>query len=146
MFLKKSHWLFSLDDKRSRILVVSSCSILLAGMIFSAHAQADPLSTGAPAYPPSPVIPTFLDILLLVGILVCFLISLRVKSFLKDGELASGWRLFSLSFVLLFVAQFLSLSAEVGFLHISVSVISSLRLLFILSLGGGVYLMKKVLS
>jgi hypothetical protein len=82
----------------------------------------------------------------LAGTVTCFLISVRVKSFLRDGELASGWTLLSVSFVLFFVAQLLSLFLNVGFLNVSPSIISSLRVLFILLLASGVYFMKKVLS
>lgn len=92
------------------------------------------------------MLPTFLDILLLVGTFSCFLISVKVKSFLRDGELAAGWTLLSLSFVLLFVAQLLSLFLIIGLLSIAPNIISSLRVLFILLLGSGIYFMKRVLS
>ena len=93
----------------------------------------------------SPV-PALLDVLLLAGAFACFVISVRVKSFLRDGELASGWTLFSLSFVLLFVSQVLSLSLSAGFWHVPPSIVSSLRVLFILLLASGIHFMKKVLS
>jgi hypothetical protein len=92
------------------------------------------------------VVGGLLDVLLLAGIVTCFLISLKVKSFLRDGELASGWNLFSFSFVLLFVAQLLSLLIGIRLLDISASIISTLRLLFVISLAWGIYFMKKVLS
>jgi hypothetical protein len=92
------------------------------------------------------MLPTFLDVLLLAGTFSCFLISVKVKSFLKDGELAAGWTLLSVSFVLLFVAQLLSLFLVIGLFSIAPNIISSLRVLFILLLGSGIYFMKKVLS
>jgi hypothetical protein len=89
---------------------------------------------------------TLLDILLLMGILTCFFISVKVKSFLRDGELASGWTLFSLSFVLLFIAQLLSLSQNISLLNIPLSLVSVIRLLSIFTLASGIYFMKRVLS
>ncbi len=92
------------------------------------------------------ILSALLDLLLLAGVVACFVISIRVKSFLRDGELASGWKLFSISFVLLFAAQLLSLFSSVELLNISSSVVSSLRLLFVISLASGIHFMKKVLS
>ena len=94
----------------------------------------------------TPTLARFMDVLLLMGILTCFFISVKVKSFLRDGELASGWTLFSLSFVLLFSAQLLSLLITFNLLNISVSIISVIRLLSIFTLASGIYFMKKVLS
>jgi hypothetical protein len=94
----------------------------------------------------TPALARFMDVLLLLGILTCFFISVKVKSFLRDGELATGWVLFLLSFVLLFAAQLLSLSITFNLLNISVSIISILRLLSIFTLASGIYSMKKVLS
>lgn len=116
------------------------------GGISFAHTEVGNFEMDVSGSKSSVVLATFLDILLLVGILTCFFISVRVKSFLRDGELASGWTLFSLSFVLLFVAQLLSLSVNVSLLDISNSIISSIRLLSILFLASGIYFMKKVLS
>jgi hypothetical protein len=94
----------------------------------------------------SAAIPAAFDVLLLAGIFACFLISVRVKSFLRDGELSSGWTLFSLSFVLLFAAQLLNLLLTLDLVSIYPAVIASLRVLFIVSLASGIHMMKKVLS
>jgi hypothetical protein len=94
----------------------------------------------------SPTVPAAFDVLLLAGIFACFLISVRVKSFLRDGELSSGWTLFSLSFVLLFAAQLLNLLLTLDLVTIYPSVIASLRVLFIVVLASGIHMMKKVLS
>lgn len=95
---------------------------------------------------PSGFLPTVLDALLLLGILFCFFSSLKVKSFLREGELAYGWILFSFSFAILSIAQLLSLSVSSGLLDMPLNIISLTRLLSILSLAFGIYLMKKVLS
>ncbi|MCJ7576911.1 MAG: hypothetical protein MUO91_00495, partial [candidate division Zixibacteria bacterium] len=87
-----------------------------------------------------------LDVLLLLGVLFCFFSSLKVKSFLKDGELAYGWILFSFSFVILSIAQLFSLSVSSGLLYVPLTIVSLIRLLSILSLALGIYFIKKVLS
>lgn len=119
--------------------------VVLLGGTPCAHGETDAFraAVGSSA---SSLVPALLDVVLLAGTFACFLISVRVKSFLRDGELASGWTLLSLSFVVFFVAQLLSLFLNVGFLNVSPSIISSLRVLFILLLASGVYFMKKVLS
>jgi hypothetical protein len=119
--------------------------VVLLGGIPCAHGETDALRA-AVGSSGSSLIPALLDVVLLAGTFTCFLISVRVKSFLRDGELASGWTLLSVSFVLFFVAQLLSLFLNVGFLNVSPSIISSLRVVFILLLASGVYFMKKVLS
>ena len=111
----------------------------------ASEALADP-SGRVSAHSASGFLPAALDVLLLLGILFCFFSSLRVKSFLKEGELAYGWVLFSFSFAILFVAQLLSLSASSGVLSIPLTVVPLARLLSILCLGLGIYFMKKILS
>ncbi len=111
-----------------------------------AHDGAEVLRAGIRGSGASLTIPAAFDVLLLAGIFACFLISVRVKSFLRDGELSAGWTLFSLSFVLLFAAQLLNLFLTLDLLSIHPSVIASLRVLFIAFLASGIYMMKKVLS
>ena len=94
----------------------------------------------------STAVPAAFDLLLLAGIFACFLISVRVKSFLRDGELSSGWTLFSVSFVLLFAAQLLNLLLTLDLVSVYPAVIASLRVLFIILLASGIHMMKKVLS
>lgn len=126
--------------------------VIILGLIFftagvcCAQEETEALRATVSGSGSSSPVPALLDVLLLAGAFACFVISVRVKSFLRDGELASGWTLFSLSFVLLFVSQVLSLSLSAGFLQVSPSIISSLRLLFILLLTSGIHFMKKVLS
>jgi hypothetical protein len=91
-------------------------------------------------------LPAVLDVLLLLGVLFCFFSSLKVKSFLKDGELSYGFLLFSFSFATLSVAQLFSLSVCCGLFYIPLTIVSLIRLLSILSLALGIYFIKKVLS
>lgn len=98
------------------------------------------------ARPASGFLPAVLDVLLLLGILFCFFYSLKVKSFLKEGELSYGFLLFSFSFAILSVAQLFSLSVSIGLFYIPLTIVSLIRLLSILSLALGIYFIKKVLS
>jgi len=144
MFIEKIHKSLKKKTSKKLTFVISFWFLFVVAPVSFAYENTDAFRAAVRGS--SSLVSALLDILLLVGTLACFLISVRVKSFLKDGELASGWTLLSLSFVLLFVAQFLSLSLSVGLLNISPNIISSLRLLFILSLASGIYFMKKVLS
>jgi hypothetical protein len=119
---------------------------IFAGQVGYAYDGAETLRAGIRDSRASMTISAAFDILLLAGIFACFLISVRVKSFLRDGELSAGWTLFSLSFILLFAAQLLNLLLTLDLVNIYPSVIGSLRVLFILSLASGIYMMKKVLS
>jgi hypothetical protein len=132
--------------KKPVMFILGLWLTLINGPANHAYGKAEALQAGVRNSGSSMVLPAVFDVLLLMGIFACFIISVRVKSFLRDGELASGWTLFSLSFVLLFAAQLLSLFLGVGLFSIPLSLIASLRILFILFLASGIYFMKKVLS
>jgi hypothetical protein len=137
----------NLTGTRTRLVfLVALCVILPWAQAAWGQANVDSYGAAAGGSDESLLLPTLLDLLLLVGIVACFVISLKVKSFLRDGELSSGWSLFSLSFVLLFAAQVLSFFTDVRLLELSSSIISALRVLFVISLGWGIYFMRKVLS
>ena len=116
-----------------------------AVVFFTQKASADP-SRRVVTHSTSGFLPAVLDVLLLLGIFFCFLSSLKVRSFLKDGELAYGWFLFSFAFAILFIAQLFSLSGSIGLFDIPLTIVSVTRLLSILSLALGVYFIKRVLS
>ncbi|MFQ6032782.1 MAG: hypothetical protein ACE5K2_07665 [Candidatus Zixiibacteriota bacterium] len=120
--------------------------LLLGTAVFSVPEAFAGSSSRIAAHSFSGFLPTLLDVLILFGILFCFFASLKVKSFLKEGELAYGWILFSLSFAILFISQLFSLSVSSGLLDIPFAIVSLTRFLFILSLALGIYFMKKLLS
>jgi hypothetical protein len=101
---------------------------------------------GIVAHSSSGFLPAVLDVLLLLGVLFCFFSSLKVKSFLKEGELSHGFLLFSFSFAILSVAQLFSFFVSSGLLYVPLTIVSLIRLLSILSLALGIYFIKKVLS
>jgi hypothetical protein len=146
MFTQRSDASSKIGIKRKPGSLVFFCLMFFAGRIGYAYDDLETLRAGIRGSGTSTTIPAAFDILLLAGIFTCFLISVRVKSFLRDGELSAGWTLFSLSFVLLFAAQFLNLLLTLDLVSIYPSVIASLRVLFIVSLASGIYMMKKVLS
>jgi len=127
-------------------LLAGFCLILLFTPAAWGQSDVDSYGAAVGGSDDSRFLAALLDLLLLAGILACFVISVKVKSFLRDGELSSGWSLFSLSFVLLFAAQILSFFTDVRLLELSSSIISVLRLLFVISLAWGIYFMKRVLS
>ena len=136
------------NGKAKKILISCFCFSLILWIIlpYFAWSEGERLQTEVGGFSSNPTLAALLDILLLLGIITCFFISVKVKSFLRDGELASGWTLFSLSFVLLFIAQLISLSLNINLLNISLSIVSLIRLLSIFTLASGIYFMKKVLS
>lgn len=142
---KVGQWMKMRAGKRL-VFLISVWVVFLLGQTALAWEEADSFRAAVDGSGGTSLVGALLDILLLAGILTCFLISVKVKSFLRDGELASGWNLFSLSFILLFVAQLLSLFLNVRLLNISGSIVSTLRLLFVVSLAWGIYYMKRVLS
>ncbi len=146
MLIKNHHKRF--NGKAKNILISCFCFSLVLWIIlpYIAWSEGERLQTEVGGFSSNPTLATLLDILLLLGILTCFFISVKVKSFLRDGELASGWTLFSLSFVLLFIAQLISLSLNINLLNISLSIVSLIRLLSVFTLASGIYFMKKVLS
>jgi hypothetical protein len=137
---------FAMKAGRKLIFSVSPWFFLVLTQTSSAQVKANNVNLAASGSTGNSMVPALLDLLLLIGILACLFISVKVKSFLREGEMAWGWNLFAVSFVLLFAAQFLSFSSGIKLLNVPTSIVSSLRLLFVISLASGIYFMKKVLS
>jgi len=76
--------------------LLSVCMVLLLTPGVPGQQDADSYHAAIRGSSDPQLLPALLDFLLLAGILACFVISVKVKSFLRDGELASGWSLFSL--------------------------------------------------
>jgi hypothetical protein len=121
-------------------------NLVLGESIFFAQETFADSSNIIAAHSYSGFVPAVLDVLLLLGAIFCLFFSLKVKSFLKDGELAHGWTFFSFSFAILLIAQLLSLSISCGLLDIPFTIVSLTRLLSILFLALGIYFVKKVMS
>jgi hypothetical protein len=130
--------------KEAKVFLSAGLLLFVAVVFFPQKAFGPP--TKITAHSSSGFLPVVLDVLLLVGVISCFFFSLKVKSFLEEGELSYGWTLFSFSFAILFIAQLLSLSVSCGLFYIPLTIVSFIRLLSILSLALGIYFMKKVLS
>ena len=89
---------------------------------------------------------TLLALLSLLGIVLLVLLSWKISSFLRGGELSSAWLLIFFSFVLLAIVQLLLLGNLVGVFNIAQALIFSAKLLSILSLLAGIFFIKKILS
>ena len=146
MLIEKRNRSSKADRSRKPGLLAWCWITFLAAGTARAHGGSETLQAGIRGSGSSTTIPAAFDFLLLAGIFACFLISVRVRSFLRDGELSSGWTLFSLSFVLLFAAQLLSLLSTLDLVSVHAAVIASLRVLFIVFLASGIHMMKRVLS
>ncbi len=146
MMIKKHHTCISKRVKRIITVNLFTGLVLWVGRLAFALPESENYPAEVGGFSSKPAWATLLDILLLMGIITCFFISVKVKSFLRDGELASGWTLFSLSFVLLFIAQLLSLSLNINLFNIPLNIVSIIRLLSIFTLASGIYFMKRVLS
>lgn len=134
-----------MKKKESKALLSIGLLLFLAVVFLPQEAFSNPPSRIV-AHSSSGFLPAVLDVLLLLGVLFCLFSSLKVKSFLKEGELAYGWILFTFAFAILFIAQILSLSVSSGLFDVPLIIVSLTRLLSILSLALGIYFMKKVLS
>jgi hypothetical protein len=132
--------------RRKRIKVFLSLFFLVLVVVFLSPQDVFAPPGRIVAHPSTGFLPAILDVLLLGGILFCLFSSLKVKSFLRDGELSFGFLLFSFSFAILFMAQLFSLSVSSGLLDIPLTIVSLIRLLSIISLASGIYSIKKVLS
>lgn len=133
-----------MKKKTFKILLNICFLFLVASVFFPPEAFAPPLK--AVSSSSSGFLLATLDALLLLGVLFCFFCSLKVKSFLREGELSSGWVLFAFAFAILFIGQLLCLFLSSGLFDIPLLVVSLTRLLSIFSLSLGIYFMKKVLS
>jgi hypothetical protein len=93
---------------------------------------------------PIPII--LLNTLLLLLTVAGFLLSSRIRSFLRGGELIVGWFLILVSFLFLFGWQVLELGRYFDFFEVSLVVIYVARLFWIMILVLGIYFIQKVMS
>jgi hypothetical protein len=144
MRLRLARFFNNRGKKKAKAFLSGGLLLFVAVALFPQEAFGPP--SRIMVHPSSGFFPAILDFLLLWGTLFCFWASLKVKSFLREGELSYGWFLFSFSFAFLFIAQLLSLCVSGGFFAIPLTIVSSIRLLSILFLALGIYSIKKVLS
>jgi hypothetical protein len=87
-----------------------------------------------------------LHLVLLVGAMLCFFVCLRIYSLLKGGELSTGWQMFSISFLIMTLAEALNLSTALEFFVIQPEFVNVARVLALFFLLFGATRIKKSLS
>lgn len=93
-----------------------------------------------------PVLMVVLNCLLLLFMLAGFLLSSRIRSFLRGGELILGWFLILISFLFLLGSQILEFGVFIHLFDVSITVVYFTRLLWIMVLVLGIYFVQKVMS
>ena len=84
--------------------------------------------------------------LILLVVLVCFFVSLKIFSLLRGGELASGWQMLAIAFVLLCLGQLIDLMVTLEIAGLNQAMVATARLAGAFLLLLGVVRIKKVLS
>jgi hypothetical protein len=82
--------------------------------------------------------------LLLAGI--CFVIALKIFSSLRGGEMASAWQIISVSFIIMLIAEVVSLLNILAVANIGQFVAMLIRLLGLAAVMVGISRIRKVLS
>lgn len=84
--------------------------------------------------------------LILLVVLVCFFVALKIFSLLRGGELASGWQMLAIAFVLLCLGQLIDLMVTLEIAGLNQAMVATARLAGAFLLLLGVVRIKKVLS
>ncbi|NIP42328.1 MAG: hypothetical protein GWO28_06420 [candidate division Zixibacteria bacterium] len=84
--------------------------------------------------------------LILLVVLVCFFVALKIFSLLRGGELASGWQMLAIAFVLLCLGQLVDLMVTLEIAGLNQAMVATARLAGAFLLLLGVVRIKKVLS
>jgi hypothetical protein len=84
--------------------------------------------------------------LILLVVLVCFFVALKIFSLLRGGELASGWQMLAIAFVILCLGQLVDLMVTLEIAGLNQAMVATARLAGAFLLLLGVVRIKKVLS
>jgi len=79
-------------------------------------------------------------------ILICFFIATKIFSYLRGGEMATGWQFLSISFIILCLSQLIAVASSLELFSLSSAIVEGFRLLGVFVLLVGVSRIKKVLS
>jgi FtsH-binding integral membrane protein len=79
-------------------------------------------------------------------IAACLFMALRIFSFLKGGEMASAWQIMAVSFVILVIAEVISLIGSLKVANVSPNTVALIRLIGVATVMVGVSRIKRVLS
>ena len=120
----------------SRILTIALSSLILLPSLLLADSESGGVSG----------IGVLFGGLILLVVFVCFFLAMKIFSLLRGGELASGWQMLSISFIVLCLAQIVDLAYSMELFNISQAVVATLRLAGVFLLLLGIVRIKKVLS
>ena len=84
--------------------------------------------------------------LILLVVLVCFFMAMKVFSLLRGGELASGWQMLAIAFIVLCLGQLIELASTLEIVGLNHAVVVTVRLAGVFLLLLGIIRIKKVLS
>lgn len=87
-----------------------------------------------------------INTLIFLVILACFFVAIKVFSFLRGGEMASGWQFLAISFIVLCLGQLLALASSLELFSLDMAIVVAIRLIGIFMLFLGITRIKKVLS
>ena len=79
-------------------------------------------------------------------ILACFFVASRIFSFLRGGELASGWQMLAIAFIVLCISQLLDISASLELFSLNNTAVQAFRLVGVAVLMLGFIKIKNALS
>jgi hypothetical protein len=79
-------------------------------------------------------------------ILVCFFIAMKIFSMLRGGEMASGWQVLAISFIILCLGQLVELASSLELFSLDLAFVVAIRLIGVFMLLVGIMRIKKVLS
>jgi len=83
---------------------------------------------------------------ILLVVLICFVVAMKIFSYLRGGELASGWQVLAISFIVLCLGQMMELASMLELFGLDRAVVLGIRLIGVSLLMIGVARIKKVLS
>jgi hypothetical protein len=84
--------------------------------------------------------------LIMLVVLVCFFMAMKVFSLLRGGELASGWQMLAIAFIVLCLGQLIELASTLEIVSLNQAVVVTVRLAGVFLLLLGIVRIKKVLS
>lgn len=120
----------------NRILAITLISLILLPSLLLADSESGSISG----------IGILFSGLILVVVFVCFFLALKVFSLLRGGELASGWQMLAISFIVLCLGQLMELASSLELFNLDQVVVVTLRLAGVFLLLFGIVRIKKVLS
>ena len=120
----------------SRILTITLITLILLPSLLLADSEPGSISG----------IGILFSGLILVVVFVCFFLAMKVFSLLRGGELASGWQMLAISFIVLCLGQLVELASTLELFNLDQAIVVTLRLAGVFLLLLGIVRIKKVLS